>query len=1120
MATHERGSEGPRARCVSCSAELPSDALFCPGCGVGLALECAACATSNAPGSRFCKRCGQPLAATERSAPEPPADSAERRQLTVMFCDLVGNTELSTRVDPEQLREVVRAYQGAAAEAIGRFEGHIAQYLGDGLLVYFGYPLAHEDDPQRAVRAGLAIVDAMRTVGELHEREWGYSPAVRIGIHTGPVVVGDVGSGARHEQIALGETPNLAARLQAVAELGAVVISDATHRLLRGRFLCQDLGTQILKGIARPIQIYRVVGESQDAPREIAAPSQRALFVGREQELGLLVSRWTLAHDAGQVVLLSGEPGIGKSRLVQALREHVVRDAHARWECRCSPYHQQSALRPWIEMAERGLEFAQGDDPAERLQKIEASLARFGLTDQETIDLWATLLSVPRADDHPPLAMTPRQLRQKTFDAIARLLFSTAAQTPVLLVVEDLHWADPSSLQLLGILIDQVPTAQVLILLTARPEFRAPWGSRSHATLTALGRLSRPKTREMIEQLMGERSLPEQVLDQLAARSDGVPLFAEELTKTVLEAVALSGDERARTLPGSLSVPVTLQDSLMARLDRLGEAKAVAQLGATIGRQFSYRLLAAVSPLDEASLERELARLVDAELLYPRGLAPNATYVFKHALIQQTAYESLLRSTRSQHHRRIAGVLVERFPEIVETQPELLAQHCTAAGMAAEAVGYWRRAGLGAIQRSANLEAVHHLERALEALSGLPESREREQTEIGLLTALGPALQAVRGWSAPEVKRTYERARDLCSRAEEAPELFTALWGLWLCHVSLGELQTCRELGEQLMSLAERQPDPGLVMQAHHMLGPTVLFLGPLTSARSHFEAAIALYDRERHRSHASLYGGHDPCVCCSALGAFAHWLLGAPDLALRRSREAIALAQELKHPASQAHALSYAAMLHQLRGEPEAAREVADHGLTLSTEHDLVVHQRFTRFVRGWAAARSGLRDEGLTEMHEAWSALKAANFKGFVPHFAGMIAEVCDDEDRLEQGLAAVAEGLAMVEETGDCYYEAELHRLRGELVLLQDRARGFKQAEACFERALEIARTQEARSWELRAAMSLARLWEGRERQVEALRRLAEVYATFTEGFDTADLRDARALLERRPERRRSP
>ncbi len=1094
-------------RCGRCQAEAPSDALFCPACGTALSVVCAACGSAHAPGDRFCKRCGQPLnTAGVGAVTEQPADAAERRQLTVMFCDLVGSTELSTRLDPERLREVVRAYQQAAAGQIDRFEGHVAQYLGDGLLVYFGYPRAHEDDAQRAVRAALAIVEAMRALGARHARDWGYEPVVRLGIHTGPVVVGEMGSGARFEQLALGETPNLAARLQTMAEPNTVLISATSHRLLRGLFPCQDLGAQALKGVATPVQAYRVLGESQEQARREVAAAAASPLVGRHEELGLLLSRWEQAKGGGQVVLLSGEPGIGKSRLVEALGEQIARDPHARWECRCSPYHQQSALRPWIEMAERALEFTREDDPAQRLHKIEARLAAYGLADPEAIDLWAMLLSVLRAEDHPPLALSPQRLRQKTFDAIARLLLAFAARSPVLLVVEDLHWADPSTLELLGVLIDQVATARVLLLLTARPEFRPPWASRSHTTGAALARLALPQAREIIERLSGERSLPVPVLDQIAKRSDGVPLFVEELTKAVLEASLPSDGERA----APLAIPATLQDSLMARLDRLGSARAVAQLGATIGRQFSFELLQAVSPHGEETLERELSRLVDAELLYQRGLAPRATYVFKHALIQEAAYESLLRSTRSQHHQRIAAVLAERFPETIETQPELLAQHLSAAGQLALAVEYWRRAGLLAKQRSANREAIHHFERALEALGGLAESPERDQTEIELLTALGPVMSATGGWGAAEVGRLYERARDLCGRAGDAPQLFTALWGLWFYDISSGQFQTALKLGEQLMSLAERQPDPGLLMQAHHMLGPTLLTVGALPSARLHFEAAIALYDPEKHRSHASLYGGHDPCVCCSAVGALAHWILGSPDLALRRAREAIELARKLEHPASRVHALMFTAMLHQLRRDPDAAREIATAGLTIATEYDLATQAIWCRFMQAWAVARAGLRGEGLAKMQKNWAVVNASSSKLWQPHFLGMIAEVCDEPEWFEVGLAALDEGLARTEEIGGRYYEAELHRLRGELLLLRDRATARDEADACFHRALELAREKEARSWQLRAAMSLVRLWHGSEKDADARGLLAEVYAGFTEGFDTEDLKGARRLL----------
>lgn len=1108
-------------QCSGCGHENQSGAKFCEACGARFAGSCPHCGASLSPTARFCQACGRaqdgaadvsPLTATEPAAraplalPQAAVGGAERRQLTVMFCDLVGSTELSQRLDPEDLRDVVRAYQETCAGVIRYYEGYLAKYLGDGLLVHFGYPAAHEDDAERAVRAGLGIVGELERLNTRLGREHGVELAVRIGIHTGLVVAGEMGAEAQREPLAIvGETPNIAARLQSVAGPNTVVISGATQQLVAGRFNFEEHGARSLKGVRHPVTLYRVVEPTGARSRlDVARAHGLTPLVGREDDLRLLSKHWEQARaGGGSVVLVTGEAGIGKSRLIEALSAQLAGEKHTRWECRCSPYHQQSALRPWIELAEGVLGFTREDSAPERLAKIDTGLTPYGLADAETLALWASLLSIPLPEDHAPLNMTPARQKQKTFEALVKLLLAVAAQHPVVLVVEDLHWADPSTLELLAILVDQVPAARVLLLLTARLQFRPPWGPRSHVTLSTLERLPRHHATEMIERLTGGSSLPAALLEQIAARTDGIPLFVEELIKAILESGA-SGAAPDR-------IPATLQDSLMARLDRLGSAKAVAQLGATLGRQFPYELLRAVSSLDEATLARELSRLVDAELLYQRGLPPQTTYLFKHALVQEAAYESLLKSTRSQYHRRVGVVLAERFPEIAETEPELVAQHFSAAGLAAEAVEYWRRAGQKAIQRSANLEASYHLERALEALGGLAQGPERDQIEIGLLTARGPALIAAKGYTAPEVRHTYERAHELCRRAEDAPQLFTALWGLWFFNSTSSRLGTAREIGEQAMGLAESQCDPGLVMQAHHMLGPTFLQLGELNAARAHFEAAIALYDPVKHRAHAALYGGHDPGVCCRAFGAHALWMLGYPDLALRRAADAIAVARTLEQPGSLALVLSHTAIFHQLLGDPESARDLASEGLTIANEHHIATQQMVCQFMHGWGAARTGLGAEGLAEMQQMQAAMEAAGMALWGPHFCGMIAEVCNEAGRVEAGLAAVNEGLAIADATGQAYYVAELNRLRGELLLLQHGDSAAEDAAVCFRAAFEIARQQEAKSWELRAAMSLARLARRQGKGAEARARLAAIYASFTEGFDTPDLRDARALLD---------
>jgi class 3 adenylate cyclase len=734
------------------------------------------------------------------SAPtQPRLPDAERRQLTVLFCDLVDSTRLARQLDPEEWREVVRTYQHTCATAIQRFAGYIAQYLGDGLLVYFGYPQAHEDDAQRAVHTGLGILEAMATLNARLVPDKGFRLAVRVGIHTGLVVVGEIGGAGRQEQLALGDTPNMAARLQGLATPDTVVISDATWRLVQGYFAGHDLGPQTLKGVEIPVQVYRVLATSGAQSRlDVVSPRGLTPLVGREAEVALLRERWAQARDGlGQVVLLSGEAGIGKSRLVQVLHEHVATEPHARLEWRCSPYAQQSPLHPVIAHLHRLLRWRPDDDPAEKLRTLEETLTASGLALPEMVPLLAALLSLPLPERYPPLTLTPQRQRQKTLDALLVWLLTEATRQPVLLIVEDLHWIDPSTLEFLTLLIDQGPTARLLTLLTCRPEFQTPWGFRAHLTPLTLSRLPRPQATQMTVRVTGGKSLPSEVVEQIVTKTDGVPLFVEELTKMVLESGLLWEGEERYELTGPLpplAIPATLHDSLMARLDRLATVKDMAQLGATIGRTFAYELLQAVSSLDEAMLQHSLRKLVEAELVYQRGVPPQATYTFKHALIQDTAYQSLLKSTRQQYHQRIAQVLAAQFPEIAESQPELVAQHYTEAGFNAQAVDYWQWAGQRAVERSAYVEAIAHLTKGLEVLKTLPNTPESTQQELALHIALGAPLIAIQGLSAPAVERTYARARELCQQIKETPELVPVLVGLWRCYLSQGNLQTARAL--------------------------------------------------------------------------------------------------------------------------------------------------------------------------------------------------------------------------------------------------------------------------------------------------------------------------------------
>jgi class 3 adenylate cyclase/predicted ATPase len=1064
-----------------------------------------------------------PLAAPHTRVASPaveprPADT-ERRQLTVLFCDLVDSTTLASQLDPEDLREVVRAYQDTCARVIARFEGHIAQYLGDGLLVYFGYPLAHEDDAQRAVRAGLGMVEALGQLNVRLQQDRGVELAVRLGIHTGLVVVGEVGGGARQEQLALGETPNLAARLQGIAAPNTVVISAATVPLLGGFFACQSLGTPSLKGLAQPLAVYRVLYESTARSRlEAAGSTSLTPLVGREQEVGLLRERWAQVKDGiGQVILLSGEAGIGKSRLVQVLTEHVAAEPQA-WltPCQCSPYYQNTALYPMIELLERvALRFDQEESPQQKLRKLEGFLVQYGLPLAEAVPLFAALLSLPLGTDYAPLTVSPEQQKQQTLHALLTVMLRIAAQQPMLFVMEDLHWVDPTTLEFLTLLVDQGPTARILALWTFRPDFSPPWTGRSHLTQVTLPRLPRRQATEMVAQVARRKTLPVEVLEQVVAKTDGVPLFIEELTKMVLESGLLQEREERYDLRGPLlplAIPATLHDSLMARLDRLATVKALAQLGATLGREFPYTLLQAVAPWDEGTVQRGVHQLVEAEFLYQQGLPPQATYVFKHALIQEAAYQSLLKSTRQQYHQHIAQVLAERFPETAKTQPELVAHHYTEAGLSAQAVPYWQRAGQRAQQRSANPEAVQHLTTGLALLATLPETPARAQQELDLQLALGPALQAVKGIASPEVEQTYARARTLCHQVGETPQLFQTLLGLCRFYQSSGALQTARELAEQLVRLAQRTAVPTLRLEVYGMLGHILFLLGDYPTAWTYHEQGIALIDPTAQRALAP-HRELAPGMQCLHSVANTLWCLGYPAQALQRGQEALALAQALAHPLSLAATQTWVALLHHRRREVGAVQALAEALLTLAIAQGFPLYVGFGTCYRGWVLTMQGQGEAGLAQMQQGLAAVLATGQMMARPRWLTLLAEAAGYAGQVDEGLRVLTESLAAFEASGQGDWLADAYRLQGEF-LLRQAVPDAVQAEACFQQALTIAHRQQAKSWELRAAMSLARLWQGQGKHADARQLLAPIYNWFTEGFDTADLREAKGLLEALP------
>jgi predicted ATPase/class 3 adenylate cyclase len=1042
--------------------------------------------------------------------------AAERRQLTVMFCDLVDSTILAERLDPEDYREVVELYQRTCEAVIEPFEGRIAQYLGDGLLIYFGHPVAHEDDARRAVHAGLAILEGIEQLNQRLTAERGVKLAARLGIHTGLVVVGAVGGRGRQEQLAVGETPNVASRLQALAAPGTLLVSAATHRLVQSFFTFQDLGEHIIKGLSTPLRVYRVLEESGAQSRlEVTRASGLTALVGRQREVDLLVDQWSqVRQGAGRVVLMSGEAGLGKSRLVEAMKDHVAGEPHVRLECRCSPYYQHTPLYPLIDLLQRRMGWRREDSAAERLEKLEALLAPYAVPLPEVVPLFAALLTLPLpADRYPPLTLSPQRQRVRILEAIVSMLRAIATRQPLLYIVEDLHWVDPTTVELLGLLLGQEPPVPLLALLVFRPEFQPPWnGGRDYARI-ALTPLSRDETVAMVTRVGGDKRMPEPVLQQLVANTDGNPLFVEELTKMVLESGLLREVEGRYELAApslTLAIPTTLRDSLIARLDRLGAAKSVAQLAAVLGRTFPYELLQAISSVDVATLDDALTQLLEAGLLYEQSPRPHARYLFKHALIQEVAYQSLLRSARQQYHQRVAETLSEKFRETAETQPELVAHHYTEAGLTAEAIPYWQRAGERAVGRSANQEAISHLTKGLTLLAQLPEGPQRVQHELALQLTLGTPLMATRGYSAQDVEKVFGRALELCRQIGETPQLFNALRGLRQFYQIRGDSRTAYELGEQLLRLARRAQDTSQLLEAHNAAGGALFWMADFALAQEHFEQVIRLYDPQKHRAHVSLYG-NDPGVVGHSYASWAMWYLGHADRSLRHADRSIALATELALPFSKASALWYAAALHFFRREPRAARELAEQTIAIANEHGFPFWLATATSVRGWALCEEGECAEGIAQLRQGMAISQAlrtdlarSHYLSMLAHALGRIGQYADASAVLEEALAAVARQDDRTHDAMDVYHA------KGELLLAQGDEQ-TAEAGRYFGHAINIARRQGAKSWELRATLSLARLLQRQGKRTEAHERLAAIHGWFTEGLDSADMEAATALLQ---------
>jgi predicted ATPase/class 3 adenylate cyclase len=1061
----------------------------------------------------------EPDSSGEASLIRLHGSAAERRQLTVLFCEIVDPTTLSSRMALEDYLDVIRSYQNTCTAVIRNLESHLVRHRGEGVIAYFGYPMAHEDDAHRAIRAGLALIDALKPLSHRLEQEAGVRLEVRVGIHTGLVIMGEIGDEERQESLAIGETPNLAHRLQRLAEPDTIVISAATSRLVQGYFTLDELRGEARQGIATDEMIFRVIAPTGVQHRlDVVVSGSLTPMVNRKAELSFFLERWEQAQEGrGQVIVLNGEAGIGKSRLALAMRELLDEVPYIRLECRCSPYYQNSAWYPVIELSHRLLRWQDHETSRTRLRKLKTALSQLTLPLEKSLPLMASLLGVPLDDfSAPPLPQSPQRQREQTLEMILEITLALASQQPVFLLVEDLHWADPSTLELIELLVAQVPTSRLCLICSCRPSYAVTWRHWSYCFEINLGRLSQRHVEAMVVGITRGKQLTADVLQQVDEKTNGVPLFVEELTKMLLETESLRDIEDQYHLVTPLSdmaVPATLYDSLMARLDRLQAAKSVAQLAAILGRQFSYELLRAVSPWEEGMLQQGLRQLVDAELVFQRGLSVQVTYIFKHSLVQDMAYHSLVRNTRQHYHQRTAEVLVDQFPAQVEAEPERLAYHFTEAGLTEQAFPYWYQAGLRAFERSAYVEASRHLTMGLELLATLPDTPERAQQELRFQSVLGPIFIGTKGWAAPETGEVYTRARALCQQIGQSPQLFPALWGLYGYDSVRGDYQAARELAQQILDLAESQNNTGFIVQACFAMGLILFLFGELSVAQTYVARGHAIYDHQQHNPYSFLYG-NNPGVSCLCFDALTLWHLGYPEQALARSQAAVALAEQTLHPFSVVFALDRAAAFHQFRRDVAGVQQWAGASIRLASEQGFPMWVAAGTILQGWSLAEQGDIENGLTQIHEGLNGYRVTGAEMFRPHFLAVLAETYGKGGQPEEGLQVVAEALDLAYEIGEHFYEAELYRLKGELLVNDAWGASLPhcaKALACFQHAIEIAQKQSEKSLELRASISLARLWQIQGKRQEAYDLLTLIYDWFTEGFDTADLIDAKTLLD---------
>lgn len=1111
--------------CTHCEFENPTGMKYCGQCGHVLNIQCQLCQFDNPPNFKFCGHCAAPLHAEEDS---PDVSSsldhqteqtgiitadAERRQITVVFCDVVDSSALSEHIDPEDLRDIMRDYREVCDEVVQRFNGHIAQYMGDGVLIYFGFPHAHEDDAHRAAQTGLELINCITTLNQRLLQEKQLAIEIRVGIHTGLVVVGGLGGGDKR-CMALGETPNIAARLQHLAQPNTVIVSANTYRLIRNDFDANPLGEHKLKGFTRSYQIFQLLNESDKFNQQrLPYSHDQTPLIGREQEAALLLDRLEQAKiGAGQVVLLSGEAGIGKTRLTQYISDQVKSAPHFMLKCCGSPYYQNSYLHCAIGVLKRFLDLDNDLSLEAKIKYLEQPLAEFGLPLTDTVPLLAELLGIQIPDDrYPKLQLTPQQRKQKTIDSLLALVMAMSSVKPVFIIIEDLQWVDPTTLELIGKLIEQIPTSKVFALLTYRMEFTSPWTSRSHLSHITINRLTRKQTGRMIRRIANNKRLPIDIFQEIINKTDGTPFFIEELTKMVLESECLHEGEEFYELTGpieNLAIPSTLQDSLMARLDRLGPEKELAQLSATLGREFGHSLLKAVAQKD-TDFELKLHNLVDAELLFQHGLPPIASYTFRHALVHEVAYQSLLKKTRQQYHQHISHIIIKQFPQIVSSSPEIVAHHCSEAGSHDAAIQYWILAGKSAIQHFALIDAVAHLRKALEASSKLDDAQLAIEYELAIQPLLGLTYMMNEGYGSANVEKSFQRAFQLCQQVEASATLSTILSGLWEYYVVRAELETAHELAMKLLSIAKQSKDEALQREAQRALGSTYFWQGNYTDANKHLERGLNTQSPATDAIKNLNSYSQDPQVANLANACCVLWLMGFPEQALKKSQGAIQLANSLNHSFSQTYANIFTAIFHQLCGDVDATRRHAQKSVQLSEQYDFGFWKATGMMLNLWVCLQQEPNSTQIEEYETILQQYRRSGSRLALSYFQSLLCDIYLSVHDYENAMRILDIAIAEAEQQGVLFYASELYRLKALACAGIDPSQ-TEVIEPYLLRSIELAQHQNAKGLELRACMSLSRSWQAKGRSQEAAVLLGNCLHHFNEGFTTRDLQQARTLL----------